>query len=90
MPFVVDKVAVGQVFSEYMGFPLSVSFQQCLVLIFIYMLLLPEGQTAKAREPSIKQCFFGDWMAKGGKFFHFFFLVLKVFSRRVPCSVIQA
>jgi hypothetical protein len=27
--FVVDKVALGQVFSEYFGFPLSISFHRC-------------------------------------------------------------
>jgi hypothetical protein len=37
----VNKVALGQVFfvSGYFGFPLSVSFNQCSILIFIYMLL---------------------------------------------------
>jgi hypothetical protein len=29
--FVVDKVALGQVFSEYFGFPLSVSFHWCSI-----------------------------------------------------------
>jgi len=87
--FVVDNVAVGQVFSECMDFPLSVSLHHCLVLIFIYVLLLPEGQTGETREPSIKQCFFGDWMAEDGKYFHTF-LALKDFCRRVSCSVIQA
>jgi hypothetical protein len=33
-------------------FPLSVSFHQCSSLIFIYMLLLPEGQRGEAWEPS--------------------------------------
>jgi hypothetical protein len=37
------------------------------------MLPLPEGQTGEAREPSINQCFFGDWMAKVGKYFFFSF-----------------
>jgi hypothetical protein len=32
-------------------FPLSVSFHQCSILIFIYMLLLPEGQTGESRKP---------------------------------------
>jgi hypothetical protein len=35
------------------------------------MLLLPEGQTGEAREPFIKQTFFGDWIEKGGKYFFF-------------------
>jgi hypothetical protein len=29
--FVVDKVALGQVFPEYFGFPLSVSFHRCFL-----------------------------------------------------------
>jgi hypothetical protein len=33
--FVVDKVALGQVFSEYFGFPCQFSFHQ-LLLILIY------------------------------------------------------
>ena len=34
-------------FSKYFGFPLSVSFHQYSILIFIYMLLLSEGQMVK-------------------------------------------
>jgi hypothetical protein len=39
--FVVDKVALGQVFffSEYFGFPLSGSFHHCSTLIFMYVAL---------------------------------------------------
>jgi len=33
MGFGVDRVAVGKVFSEYFGFPLSLSFHQCSILI---------------------------------------------------------
>jgi hypothetical protein len=29
MGFVVDKVALGQVFPEYFGLPLSISFHRC-------------------------------------------------------------
>jgi hypothetical protein len=29
--FVVDKVALGQVFSDYFGFPLSISFHRCSI-----------------------------------------------------------
>jgi hypothetical protein len=36
----------GGVFSDYFGFPLSVSFYQCSILIFIYMPFLP-GHRAK-------------------------------------------
>ena len=37
-----------RLFSEYLGFPLSISLHQCSVLIFVYTLLLPNGQTGKA------------------------------------------
>jgi hypothetical protein len=36
--FVVDEVAVGQVFPEYFDFPLSVSFHNCFNLYFIHLL----------------------------------------------------
>jgi hypothetical protein len=29
--FVVDKEAMGQVFPEYFGFPLSISFHRCSI-----------------------------------------------------------
>jgi hypothetical protein len=37
-----------------------VSFYQCTMLVLIYILLLPEGQTAEAWKPSKKQCSFGN------------------------------
>jgi len=43
-------------FSEYFGFPPSVSFHQCSVIVLI--LLLPEGQARKSWEPSNKAAFF--------------------------------
>jgi hypothetical protein len=51
--FLVHKVALEQVFFliEYFGFPRSL-FHQCSILIFIYMLLLPKGQTGEAWQPS--------------------------------------
>ena len=33
-------------FSQYFSFPLSVPFHHCSILVFIYTLLLPEGQRA--------------------------------------------
>jgi hypothetical protein len=36
MGFVVDKVALGQVFSEYFGFPCQFSFHGYSTLIIIY------------------------------------------------------
>ena len=38
-------------FSEYFGFPLSVSLNQCSIFVFTCMLLIP-GQTGEAWEPS--------------------------------------
>jgi hypothetical protein len=40
------------------GFPLSVLFRHCPILIVSYMLLLPVGQTGEAWEPSRKPCCF--------------------------------
>jgi hypothetical protein len=36
--FVVDKVALGQVFSEYFGFPCQSSFHHCSTITIIYRL----------------------------------------------------
>jgi hypothetical protein len=40
---VMDKVALGQVFLQVYGFPLSVSFYHCSICIFIIILLISEG-----------------------------------------------
>jgi hypothetical protein len=42
--FVVDRGVLGQFFSEYIDFSLSVSFYHCFILIFIYMLFLREDK----------------------------------------------
>ena len=42
--FVVDAVALGQVFLPVLLSPLSVSFHRSAIPFFIYMLLLPGGQ----------------------------------------------
>ena len=47
---VVDKVAL----SQYFSFPLSLSFHQYCVLIFVIILLLSEGQAGDDWEPSSK------------------------------------
>jgi hypothetical protein len=41
-------------------FPLSVTMHEPSTFIFMYMLLLPEGQSTDAWEPSKKQCSFGN------------------------------
>jgi hypothetical protein len=45
--FVVDKVALGQVFSEYFGLPLSISFHRCsltrkrtIIIIIIIIIII--------------------------------------------------
>jgi hypothetical protein len=47
-------------FFQCFGFPLSILFHQCSILIFNYTLLLPEGQTGEPWEPLQKQCSFGN------------------------------
>jgi hypothetical protein len=49
-----------RLFSEYSGFPLSLSSHQCSILTFVYTLLLQEGQMGEAWEPSKKQSSFGN------------------------------
>jgi hypothetical protein len=46
-----NKVSLEEIFFHHFVFPLSTSFHQCSILIFIYMLLLPEGQAGEAWEP---------------------------------------
>jgi hypothetical protein len=40
--FVVDKAALGQVFSEYFGFPWQSSFTNCSTITIIYHLRLAQ------------------------------------------------
>jgi hypothetical protein len=40
---------------------LSESFHQLFTLLFIYLLLLPTGQTVEAREPYKEECSFAKW-----------------------------
>jgi hypothetical protein len=53
--FVVEKVALVHAFFDYFGFVMPVSFHQCSIPIFIYMLVLPEGPFFHK-----KQCSFGS------------------------------
>jgi hypothetical protein len=51
-------------FSKYFGFALSISLHLCSILIFIYMTLVPEGQTGEeAWKASKKQSSFENWGA---------------------------
>ena len=58
----VDEVALGQIFLQvdYFGFSLSVSFDRSSILIFIYMLPLPEGWVGGAWEPLQKNALFQE------------------------------
>jgi hypothetical protein len=53
---------MGHVLSKYFGFPLSVPFYQCFILIFILIFLLLEGQISGAWEPQ-KAMLFGFQVA---------------------------
>ena len=64
--FMVGRVALGQVSRRVIRFFLS-SLRECAVLIFMYELLVPEGQTDEAWEPSRKYCCFGNQGALDGK-----------------------
>jgi len=55
--FMIDKVALGQVFSKHFGFLLS-SFLQYSILT-TWMLILAVGQSDEAWEPSNQQCCHG-------------------------------
>jgi hypothetical protein len=70
--YVVDKAALRQVSLSVLLSPLSVSFHQRSTLIFIYMLLLPDGLKSEIWEPSIKQCCFRKLGASDGKHGHIF------------------
>jgi hypothetical protein len=47
-----SKRYFDRIFKNTSIFPLSVAFQQCSTLIFVYMMLLPGEQKAEACEPS--------------------------------------
>jgi hypothetical protein len=70
-----------RVFSEYIGFPVSISFHKCLILIFIYTLLLPEGQTGETEVPPWMECSFGNGGALPRRELSLFYLVLKAVAR---------
>jgi hypothetical protein len=57
--FMMDKLENDRLFSEYFGFPMSISLHQCSMPIFIDMFLLT-GQKGEAWGHSKKQCSFGN------------------------------
>jgi hypothetical protein len=58
--------------SEYFDLPLTVSFHQCSMLIFIYTLSLSRGQRGEVWDPSKEQCSFGNRGASDVKLFSVF------------------
>jgi hypothetical protein len=50
-------------------FPLPISFHKCSILIFIYILHVPKGQSGDAWEPSEKHCSSGNRRALDTKVF---------------------
>jgi hypothetical protein len=73
--FLVRKVPMGQTVFVYSGSTLSVLFHECCICTF--KLLLSEGQTGEFREPSKKQCLFGNPGALGRKVLSLFLCVFK-------------
>jgi hypothetical protein len=64
----VRHTGTGTGFSpQYSGFPLSVSFHQCIMLVFINVFFLEEGQTVQAWETSEKAMLFRKLGSVGTK-----------------------
>ena len=66
-PFIHLPPTLYNVFLPILQFPLSVSFHHHSLLIFICILLLPEGQKFEAWEPSKKLCSFENRATSVGK-----------------------
>jgi hypothetical protein len=62
-------------FSKYFSFPLLVWFYQCSILILIFVLALPEGQTDEAWEPANLNAFSEIGQRGIEKFLQFFLTV---------------
>lgn len=60
-------------FSKYLDFPLSISFYQCSILVFIYMLLLTERKMGRNLGTFKTQGCFGQRRALNRNYFYFFF-----------------
>ena len=58
-----EKWYWDRIFSDYFRFALSISFHQFSTIIFVYKLLLSEGQTGGTWKSSIKRCYMGSWGA---------------------------
>ena len=60
MRLMLDRVAMGQGFCEYFGFPLSFSLHHCFMRVLSYTLLLLEKQADEDGEPYKQQLSFGN------------------------------
>jgi hypothetical protein len=69
--FIPLPLTVYHVFLPVLQFPPSVPFHQRSILVFIYMLLLPEGQNGETCKPSKNQWTFGNRVPWTGKTFSF-------------------
>jgi len=65
--FVVDKVALEQVFFLYFCFSLPILFHQYSILNFIHVFFLPEGQADETWELSKGKCPFVSLGALGSQ-----------------------
>jgi hypothetical protein len=65
----VGQSGTGQFFLRVPGLPLPILFHQCAMLVFIYMLRLPAGQTGDCWEPRKKKCSFENRRASDRKLF---------------------
>jgi hypothetical protein len=63
----VDNVARGEVFLRGVGFALSVSFHQCSIPIFIYLLLLDQFEKKTPENLPTRKVSFGNWKVLGSK-----------------------
>jgi len=72
------------------GFPLSLPFHRCSILIFIYTLLLPEGQADEIWAPSKKAMPFSETGENClRKYFHLEFKGFLVVSRNVAIVYVR-
>jgi hypothetical protein len=79
------KICAGQSGSGTYFSPLSVPFHRCSKLIFIYMLLLPEGQTGEAWKPSFGNRGALDWKVQS----YSHSVEVSVISRIMPQNVLK-
>jgi hypothetical protein len=75
---------LNRLLSRYVVVVVSVLFHQCSILVFVYMLLLPERQRGRNLETWQERCCAGNHGALGRKMPLFFFF------RKLGSSMLQA